>query len=465
MEREDILEALRQMQDKDMDWRAGRTWSLVYQIDEEHLDLLKEAHHQYFSENPINPFAFPSVRRLMNDITRMTADLLHGGEDVVGSVTSGGTESIFMAVYAYRERAVKQRSAGPKPEMIVPASIHPAFFKAAHMLGIRIRRVPLRDDFRADPQAMEAAVNKHTIMIAASAPCFPYGVVDPIAEIGDIAQRRKLPFHVDACVGGFMLPWVEELGYEAPVWDFRVPGVTSISADLHKFGYGAKGASTVLYRDMSYLRHQFYVLPDWCGGIYVSPALLGTRPVGPVAAGWAAIKSLGREGYLRIARHVMEATEHLKERLNSIPEIQILGEPDMNLVAYTTSDDKLDIFVIGDQLQEKGWMVDRQQNPNSIHLTLMSHNISVLDQYLEDLQEAIDYAKANPGATAKGNAAIYGLMARLPFKGMVEHNVRQVYEQLYRREPGAGAELEPPPAWQGRLNRLLAIWQRWFGKR
>ncbi len=447
-----------------MDWRSGRTWSLVYQIDEEHLDLLKEAHQLYFSENPINPFAFQSVRRLMNEISRMTAGLLHGDEEVVGVVTSGGTESIFMAVYTYRERARKQRGASSQPEMIVPASIHPAFFKAAHMLGIRIRRVPLRDDLRADPQAMEAVINKHTIMIAASAPCFPYGTVDPIAGIGAIAQRHKLPFHVDACVGGFMLPWVEELGYELPVWDFRIPGVTSISADLHKFGYGAKGASTVLYRDMSYLRHQFYVLPDWCGGIYVSPALLGTRPVGPMAAGWAAIKSLGREGYLRVARQVMEATEHLKERLEEIPEIRILGKPDMNLVAYTTSDDTLDIFVIGDQLQEKGWMVDRQQNPNSIHLTLMSHNTGVLDEYLEDLRTAIEYAKANPGATARGNAAMYGLMARIPFKGMVEQNVRQVYEQLYQQEPGAGAELKTPPAWQGWLNRLLAVWQRWFGK-
>jgi len=465
-DRQTVLEELRQLRARDIDWKSGRTWSLVYYVDEPHLDLLQEAHNMYFSENTINPFAFQSVLRLERDIIRMTADLLHGDESVVGVLTGGGSESIFLAVYAYRERARQEGRGGGAPEMVVPASIHPAFFKAAHMLGIRLRKVGIGDDLSADARAMEAAVNERTILLACSAPAFPYGVVDRVDEIAGVARRYGVPLHVDACVGGFMLPWVEELGHEVPPWDFRVEGVTSLSADLHKFAYGAKGASVLLYRDMSYLRHQFFILSDWCGGIYASPTVLGTRSAGPAAAAWAAIQSLGREGYLRIAARIMEATGRLREELEAIPEIEILGDPHMNLLAYTTRGGRPDIFVIADQLQEKGWMVDRQQSPNSIHLTLMSHNIDVLDHYLADLRAAIAYAVAHPEAAAKGNAAMYGLMARLPFKGLVEDNVRQVYEGLYsERRPETPPALERVPAWQGWLNRLLAGWQRVFGRR
>jgi sphinganine-1-phosphate aldolase len=459
-----ILAELRRMRHKDMDWRAGRTWSLVYYIDEPHLELLTEAHNLFFSENTINPFAFQSVRRMEREVTAMTAALLNGDEQTVGVMTAGGTESIFMAVYTYRERARKERRRIKQPEMVVPASIHPAFFKAAHMLGIRVRKVALTEDLCADPAAMEAAINDQTIMLAASAPAFPYGIVDPLPEISEIAGRHGLPLHVDACVGGFMLPWVERLGYSVPTWDFRLPHVTSISADIHKFGYGSKGASVLVYRSMDFLRHQFYILPDWCGGIYVSPTLLGTRSVGPIAAGWAAMKSLGAEGYLRVAEKVMTATVRIKAELEAIPEIRILGNPTMNLLAYATHRNKPDIFVIGDHLQKKGWMVDRQQNPNSIHLMLMSHNIKVIDEYLSDLREAIDYADAHPHATAKGDAAVYGLMARIPFKGVVEQNVRQVFEDLYSPEGTQEVELEEAPAWQGWLNRLLTGWNRLFGK-
>ena len=234
-----------------------------------------------------------------------------------------------------------------------------------------------------------------------------------------------------------------------------------MSTDLHKFAYGAKGASVLLYRRMDFLRHQFFILPDWCGGIYASPTVLGTRSVGPMAAGWAALRSLGREGYLRIARRIMEATDRLRAALAAIPEIEVLGAPHMNLLAYTTRNNRPDLFVVADQLEARGWMVDRQQNPNSIHLTLMSHNIEVLDRYLADLRAAVAYAKEHPEATARGNAALYGLMTRLPFKGMVEDNVRQVFEGLYgAATPEAAPQPEEVPAWQGWLNRLLAAWQQ-----
>ncbi len=457
----EVLAELADRKQSDVDWRAGRSWSMVYYLDEQHLDTLKRAHELFFSENVINPFAFKSIRNLGSDLTAMTASLLNGDGATVGTLTSGGTESIFMAMYTYREHARKRRKLPGTPEIILPASSHPAFYKAAHILNLRVVEVPLTSDLRADPEAMGAAIGENTLCLVGSAPAYPFGMVDPLPEISALAVAHGLPLHVDACVGGFMLPWVEELGYPVPVWDFRLPGVTSISTDLHKFGYGEKGASIILYRSMDYLRHQFFILTDWCGGIYVSPSLTGTRSAGPIAAAWAAFQTLGREGYLEAAREVMDLSRRFRQGLAEIPEIRVLGQPHMNIVAFGTREDKPDLFVVGDELERRGWLVDRQQEPPSIHQTLMKHNGPVLDQYLEDIRGAVQFAKDHPEATAKGNAAMYGLMTRIPFRGMVEENVRKVFEDLYAPGRRKVADMEGPPVWQGWLNRLLRLLGRW----
>ncbi|MEQ8702346.1 MAG: aspartate aminotransferase family protein [Phaeodactylibacter sp.] len=460
---EALLAEMESFKSGDVRWKEGRTWSMVYQVDEAHNALLKQASNLFFSESYINPFAFESLQRMEKEVVAMTAAMLHGDEQTAGTMTSGGTESIFLALYTYREWGRKARRGCN--EVVVPATIHPAFEKAAHILGLTIKKVPVGDSGKADVEAMEKQIGPKTLLLAASAPSYPHGLLDPIPSLSALALQHQLPLHVDACIGGFMLPWVEQLRPDlVHPWDFRLPGVTSISADTHKFAYGAKGSSVLLYRKMDFLRHQFFITTDWAGGIYASVTLLGSRSGGPIAAAWAAMNSLGQDRYLELAKKVMSGVDQLKAAINGLPELELIGSPCMNILAFTTRNNRPDIFVVADALSEQGWYVDRQQRPNCIHVTVMPQNLPVLQQYIDDLGTAVDFAKANPQAKAKGNAALYGLMARIPFRGMVEQNVRKMFEDLYgepaseqAEEAGRGDNIPEPARWMGLLNRLLSI--------
>lgn len=467
-----ILQEIRKMKQDDVAWKDGKAWSLVYYVDEEHDHLLKEAHNELFSANYLNPLAFKSLHKMEQEVVHMTADMLCGDEHTVGVMTTGGTESILLAMYCYRQRARKLHPDIHLPEVVAPVTIHPAFDKAAQLFGLRLLKAPVDTSRRVLPGALEQLITKNTILVVASAPSYPNGVIDPIQVVSEIAERHRLPLHVDACVGGFMLPWIEKLGYPVPLWDYRVPGVSSVSADVHKFGFGAKGASVLTYRNMGILHHQFVVTTDYPGGIYISPTLLGTRAGGPIAAAWAAMKHLGQNGYLSIAKNLMEGAQKLQSGLSAISGLTIIGAPCMNLISYATINNDPDIFVIGDQMEEKGWMVDRQQLPDCIHLTITPTNVVVIDQYLKDLKDAVEYAKEHRGASAKGNAAIYGLMARIPFRGMVEKSVKKIMEDMYgggekivetEREENQNVMSENP-AWMGLVNRLLLAWNRWKQK-
>lgn len=464
-----ILQNIRRMKEDDVAWKEGKVWSLVYYANDEHDRLLKDASNEMFSSNYLNPLAFKSLHRMEQEVVHMSANMLHGDEHSVGVMTSGGTESILLAMFCYRERARKLHLNIDKPEVILPATIHPAFDKAAHFFGLHLRKVAVNATSSVIPEEMEKLITKKTILMVASAPNYPHGTMDPIEEIAAIAFKHHIPLHVDGCIGGFMLPWVEKLGYKLSPWDFRLQGVCSVSADVHKFGYGAKGASVLIYKNMDYLRHQFVVTTDYMGGIYISPTLLGTRAGGPIAAAWASMKHLGESGYLSIAKNLMEGTQKFLSGLTAIQGIVILGNPCMNMIAFTTKDNNPDIFVVGDQLEGKGWMVDRQQFPDCIHLTITPTNVIMIDQYLGDLKQALLYAMQNRGATAKGNAAIYGLMARIPFRGMVEKSVQKIMEEMYGsggkiREDTQEKKEDPLPsssAWMGILNRVLASRGRW----
>ncbi len=449
----------------DTDWLQGKTWSLQYYIDEEHHELLKEAHQLYFSENYINPFLFKSILKMEKEVVAMVADMLHGPESVVGTMTSGGTESILLAMYACREWARKHKPSIKHPEIVAPRTIHPAFDKAAHYFGFSLRKAQVLPTQEADMVAMEKLISKDTILLLASAPSFAHGVLDPIPVIGQLAEKHGLLFHVDACVGGFMLPWVEKLGRELPEWDFRVPAVTSMSGDLHKFGFGAKGASVVLYRHTGLFEHQIFVNTEYSGGIFATATLLGTRPGGSVAAAWAGLQHLGQAGYLKNAKAMLDATDQLRADLEAIPEIEIIGKPCMNILAYSTKKNQPDIYVVADFMEQKGWVVDRQQLPPSVHLTVFPYNIPVIGKYVEDLKAAIEWAKANPSASGEGNAAMYGLMARIPLRGMVKDNVRKVFLDTYGKglgsEPPVAEQEKKSPKWMGRLNRVLAWLTRW----
>ncbi len=426
-----LLDTLAAYRDEDVPWRDGRVFSLIYDAGPAHRALLTKAHNLFFSENGLNPMAFRSLKRMETEVVQMTAGMLHGGPQTVGTMTSGGTESLLLAVKTYRDLARKQRPWVRKPEMVVPRTIHVAFDKAAHYFDVKMRRAVVDEAGRVSVASMKKLVNRNTIFLAASAPQYPHGVIDPIAELGALAQAKKIPLHVDACFGGFILPWLEKLGRPIPEWDFRVPGVTSISADVHKYGYAPKGASVIVYRGMEQLRHQFFVATDWPGGIYASPSIPGTRPGGCIAAAWASLMALGEDGYLALAEKTLAAVDRLEAGIGDIEGLRVISKPEATIVTYVSDAPEVDIYAVADQLQDRGWSVDRQQAPPSIHCSLHAGHAPVIDTYLSDLSDAVSAVRLNPELARSGDAAMYGMMAKIPLKGLVKRSVLSIMEGMY----------------------------------
>lgn len=432
--REDVLAEMESFRSEDANYKSGKTWSLVYYLGNEHTEFLHKAHNMYFSANALNPMAFKSLMRMEAEVVRMSANLFHGDPNTVGVMTSGGTESILMAVKAYRDLARKKKPWILRPELIIPSSAHVAFDKAGHYLGVKIIHAPVSKDLTVDVKAVKKLINHRTIGLVGSAPGYPHGVIDPIVELGALAQKKKLPLHVDGCLGGFLLPFVEKLGYPVPPFDFRVPGVTSISADIHKYGFAAKGASVILYRNMDYLKHQFFAQVNWSGGIYASPSFAGTRPGGPIAAAWAAMNAIGEAGYLEHAKVTMDVVKKLQAGVHAIDGIEVLGKPQMSVFAYHSTDPQVDIFAVSDYMGNKGWHIDRQQNPMALHLMVTPAHAQSYTAYLEDLAEAVAYVRAHPELSSEGTAPMYGMIAKMPFRGMVKKSVLKIMEEMYGPE-------------------------------
>lgn len=486
---EDILEALTALRGDDVDWEGGKVWSLVFDAGGEHRRLLERAYTTFFAENALNPTAFPSLRRLENEVVAMTAHLLGGSPRVAGSMTTGGTESILMAVKTAREHARAHRWRLERPQMVLPETAHPAFDKAAHYFGVEAVRVKVGKDYRADVRAMKKAIGRRTILVVGSAPSYPQGVVDPITEIAALAAGRGILCHVDACVGGFMLPFVRALGRRVPPFDFQVPGVTSMSVDLHKYGYTPKGASVVLYRDAALRKHQYFATTDWPGGIYCSPSMTGTRSGGAIAAAWASLQHLGHDGYVGIAREVMDTVDVLRRGIDAIPGLCVLGDPEMSVLAIGS--ESLDVYEIGDEMTARGWHLDRQQRPASLHLTVNRAHVGGAPRFLEDLRAAAALVVPKPpldraleqardvllgaavkvlparlvtkvtqvaasalgmgdGALPERKAAMYGLMASLPNRGDLRTMVIDAFDRLTRYEASEEISIphraEPEPA-------------------
>jgi glutamate/tyrosine decarboxylase-like PLP-dependent enzyme len=372
------------------------------------------------------------------DVIAATAQLLHGSDEVCGVLTSGGTESCLMAVKTYRDMARATRRVR-KPEMIVPQSAHVAWFKASEYFGVKLRLLSLGEDYRADVSRLERLINRNTVMILGSAPEYPRGMIDPIERMAEIAQRHRTPLHVDACVGGFILPFMEMNGVALPPWDYRVAGVTSISADVHKYGFAAKGASTITYRSLDILKHQMFVYEDWPGGVFASPAMLGTRPGGAYAAAWGALQHFGVSGYRDLADRTTRAFERLKSGIAATPELRVLGDPKGPLLGYASRDSAVNIYAVGDQLDARGWKVNRLQFPEGLHAMVTAQHLHSVDAYVADLTQAVAIVKANPSLAQRGEAATYGLMAHIPLRGMVRQRVLDIFAGMYR---AGGAPLD-----------------------
>jgi len=383
---EDLLAELEALKERDVDWRGGRAFSLAYFAGDAVHDLGAAAYAKYLSTNALNVAAFPSLRRLQAEVVATVAELLHGGPEAAGFMTSGGTESILLAVKAARARG-RERGV-TAPEMVLPTTAHAAFEKGAEYFGVRSLRVPVGDDFRADARAMARATGPDTVLLVASAPSYPQGVIDPVAEIAALAAARDINCHVDACMGGITLPMLERLGHVVPPFDFRVPGVTSMSVDLHKYGYVPKGASVILHRTRALRKHQTFVTDNWLGGLYASSGVLGTKSGGAIAGAWAVMQHLGEAGYLRLTRAARDATEALVAALRDTPGVRVLGEPEVTLVAFTVDD--VDPFAVGDALARRGWYLDQQQPPPSLHCTVNAVHGPMIPALVADLRAVLE---------------------------------------------------------------------------
>lgn len=374
----------------DADWRHGRTAVYVFHAGDDVLRVAKEAYALYQSENALGPAAFPSLRRMESEVVAMGLDLLHGPEGACGNMTSGGTESILMAVKTCRDQARAKGVDTRDAEILVPRSTHLAFDKAARYFDLKTVRVPVADDFRADVAAMRDAVTDRTLMLVGSAPCFPYGVIDPIDELSELALERDLWLHVDACVGGYFAPFARMNGVPVPPFDFELPGVRSISADLHKYGYAAKGASTIFHRSEEQREHQIFVCDDWPAGGMTTPTAAGTRPGGAVAGAWAVMNYLGVAGYREKARIVTDTRRRLMESIDAMDGLRTFGAPQLGLFSYGSLDEQaLPIFGVWAQLKAKGWFTGLITEPRGIHLMLSPSHAEVCDQYLADLADAV----------------------------------------------------------------------------
>lgn len=405
--RDEIFAELDRLAADDVDWKGGRAFSLAYYAGTEAYEVGTEALARFHSTNALNTSAFPSLRTLQSAVVGSVAGWLHGGREAAGFMTTGGTESLLLAVKTAREHG---RARGiERPEMVLPASAHAAFEKGAKYFDVKSVRVPVRDDFRADPLAMARAVGPRTVLLVASAPQYPQGVVDPVEEIAEIAARAGVLCHVDACMGGVTLPFLEKLGHRLPAWDFRVPGVTSISVDLHKYGYTAKGASVLLHRSKELRKLQTFVTDAWLGGLYGSSGVLGTKSGGPIAAAWAVMQHLGEEGYLRLTRDARAATEALCRGLRAIPGVRVLAEPDATLLSFSFEPEgdapALDAFAVGAALARRGWVLDQQAPPPSLHCTVNAVHGPVIPELLRDLRAAMDEVRE---ARSRGVQQAYG---------------------------------------------------------
>lgn len=412
---EEMLSYVREKKKKDINWRRGRAFCLVYYPGEEREQKIKTIYDQYFADNALNPTATPSLAELEAETIAMCADLFNGDENTRGNITTGGTESILLAVKTARDWARKNKPNIKKPNVVIAESAHPAFMKAFHYFDVEFIRAKVGADYRVDVEEMRKAINSNTIMLVASAPSYPHGVMDPIEEIAAVAKQNNLLFHVDACIGGFILPFVKDLGYPVPAFDFAVDGVTSLSADIHKYGYSSKGSSVILYKDAALRKFQFSLYTKWNGGVYGSPTITGTRPGGSIAGAWAALKGIGRDGYVEMAKNSMDTTLKLRGAFEAVPELQIMGNPCATMIAFKS--DKLDVYVLADELNKKGWHFERQQLPPSLHFTVNNIHAGVADEFIIDFNQCIETVRNNKMGQF-GNkmqtAAVKGLSKILP---------------------------------------------------
>lgn len=388
----------------------GRVSGSLYSGDHDHYRNLTGVFGAFAHANVLQRDMYPSATKFEGEIIAMVADLLHGdvGKGFCGVVTGGGSESLISALYAYREQGAQRGIT--EPNIVMPTTAHVALSKGGHWLGVEVRLAPPAADYRADVAAMAELIDANTVALFASAGNYPHGVVDPIGELSQLAHAHGIGMHVDGCLGGMLLPWIERNGHPVPPWDFRLPGVTSISADTHKYGYALKGTSVLLYRSKELRKHQYFTYPDWPGGLYLSPGLAGSRSGGLIAATWAALVTIGAEKFLEYAEDIYTAAQQIRAGIEAIPQLEVIGDPIFLVAFKAAGEDPIDIYLVNDALKAEGWRLNALQLPPALHFCVTRPNTKagVVQEFLAVLERAVEYAERHRGQPA-ASGAMYGL--------------------------------------------------------
>lgn len=434
--KKEILKILRDLQKKEIQkWKKGYVSGAVYHGGKEHISFLNQVYSMFSQANPLHSDLWPSISKFESEIISICANLLGSNTNlptekrVCGSVTSGGTESILLAMKTYRDWAYFEKKV-KKPEIIVPITAHAAFDKASQYFHIKIKKIPVDQNQKAIVKYIKKYLSKNTIAIVGSAPSFPHGVIDPIEEMSEIAYQENIGFHTDACLGGFILPFAKELGYPIPKFDFSLRGVTSISIDTHKYGYASKGTSVILYKNESLRKYQFFTIVDWPGGLYFSPTFAGSRPGGLSASCYASLLSIGKKGYLEYTKKILNAANEIKKGIQEIPELKILGDP-LWIIAFNSNE--LNIYQILQEMSKKGWNLNALHRPPAVHIavTLRHTQKDVIKKFLNDLKDSVEFVKKNPDIN-DGIAPIYGMAANLPIRSIIDDILKKYLDILYR---------------------------------
>ncbi|KAL2001482.1 hypothetical protein VTN02DRAFT_1683 [Thermoascus thermophilus] len=432
-------------------WEDGRVSGAVYHGGQDLLRLQTEAFGQFGVANPIHPDVFPGVRKMESEIVAMVLALFNGPADGAGVTTSGGTESILMACLAARQKAYVERRV-TEPEMIIPDTAHAAFYKACNYFGIKCHRVPCpAPEYKVHIPSVRRLINRNTVLLVGSAPNFPHGIVDDIPALSRLATSYKIPLHVDCCLGSFVIAFLKKAGFPSPYedeggFDFRQPGVTSISVDTHKYGFAPKGNSVLLYRNRSYRSYQYFIYPDWSGGVYGSPSMAGSRPGALIAGCWTSLMSLGESGYINSCHQIMGAAKKFESSIREHPvlsqNLQVIGKPLVSVVAFASKNDAIDTYDIADAMSAKGWHLNALQSPAAIHVAftiptaaavdkLTSDVIEVVEKQLQDIEEKKRQGKSY--IKKRGDAsALYGVAGTIPDKSIVNRLVEGFLDTLYK---------------------------------
>ena len=430
-------------------WEDGRVSGTVYHGGAELGRLQAQAYERFGVANPIHPDVFPGVRKMEAEVVAMTAALFHAPPGAAGVMTSGGTESILLAVYGARQKARASRGV-TRPEMVLPETAHAAFLKAAAYFGVAVRAAPCPPpSYRVDVHAAARLVTANTVLLVGSAPNFPHGVTDDLSALSRLALRARrrapIPLHVDACLGSFITPFLSRAGLPSAPFDFALPGVTSLSCDVHKYAFGPKGGSVLLYRSAALRAWQYFVAPDWSGGVYASGGLAGSRPGSLIAATWATLVRHGEQGYLEACTTIVGARAKLEQALREheglAPELLVVGEPQGSVVAFRS--ERLNVYEVADGMTARGWHLNALQSPPAVHVAVTLPMVPAIDQLIEDLvgvvAEVKERAREQGGAKGKQKgppggdaAALYGVAGSLPDKSIVVQLAEAYLDTLYK---------------------------------